>query len=713
MDEDQNVEYDVIITIREAEAKGEAREGVTVEILVPYGGPYKGLDRQGDYFTSDTNFSVLELPDTPRPVVYFHGLADKEPESLGTAVSFRDAPEGRWYTAVLDTSKAIVQQCLESMKAGKLRASSQAIASFVRRVSDAVGNKITHWPLVELTLVDERDNRLRAVNPFATVQPAYAQKALASVGLDYSGGQADTSGESVQQSNDEAGDNSVDNLGDKKMTDEVSNAGVSAEEIQSLVSSAINSAFDQREAEMKAKQEADEAEAQRIAAAVEAERAKWEADFAKSQRLPGGGDSAYIAKFGNLRKYDDLDTSDLSLMVSILGDAKRSNISRDGYSENALKALAVRIVEDETSVGIAAQREMKAMEMPMKANEINQSTLTSYGDEWAGMAFSQQLWESIRDMSLVASKIPSVEIPAGTESLTIPTESGDPTWYKVPQIADLNGTTGRPDAGVTSSKPGTGSKTISTAKMGCRTLWSGEVEEDLLIPWLPELKRKIQLSGAERMDHVVIDGDTATGATTNINDIAGTPASTDLFLLMNGFRKLALVTNTANSRDGGTLAIEDFLETMKLMGTVGKNANQQFCAFILDPNVYYTAMALPEVKTQDVFSKPTIENGLLTAIYGYPVYRSYNMHYASSGLTSYEYKTNAAGKIDVDTASNNTKGAILAVRWDQWLIGWKRRMQIKVNEYPEADAYQLTAYARFGMVSRDNEASAISYNITV
>ena len=46
--------------------------------------------------------------------------------------------------------------------------------------------------------------------------------------------------------------------------------------------------------------------------------------------------------------------------------------------------------------------------------------------------------------------------------------------------------------------------------------------------------------GMEVLEHVVIDGDTETGATTNINDIGGTPAGTEAFMLFNGFRKSGL-----------------------------------------------------------------------------------------------------------------------------------------------------------------------------
>jgi hypothetical protein len=217
----------------------------------------------------------------------------------------------------------------------------------------------------------------------------------------------------------------------------------------------------------------------------------------------------------------------------------------------------------------------------------------------------------------------------------------------------------------------------------------------------------------EMLESLIIDGDTATGATTNINDIAGTPGGTEYWLGLNGYRKLALVTNTANSRDGGTLGETDFLETVKLMGIAGKNAMQKDrTAFVLDLHTYWKALELARVNTRDVNTAATIETGNLTRIWGYDVLATENMHSPSAG-SGYELKANSAGKIDQDTASNNTTGSILAVRFDQWRPGYRRQMTLETTRFAAADATEIVALLRFGMIYRDTEASAISYNLTV
>lgn len=422
------------------------------------------------------------------------------------------------------------------------------------------------------------------------------------------------------------------------------------------------------------------------------------------------GDAPAIVDSGDW-KYDNVKTSDLAFMIETLAEAKRTGRSKRGANPAAYKSLARRLEGVEAQKDEPLSHAVKAFKSTgLKANEINQSTLANYGDEWVGVAYSGSLWEAIRHETMIVSKLPSIEAPPGAESIVIPLESTDPTWYKVAQSASLSANPGGiPTNTVTASNLGTGNQTMNLAKQGARVLWTGELEEDSVLPYVAQLRRQLTTSGAEYLESAVIDGDTATGGTTNINDIAGTPGGTEYWLNVNGFRKLALVTNTANSRDAGALTSADYLETVKLMGVGGANAADiNRVAFIVGPHVWFKSLELSDVKTRDVNSAATIENGRLVRIWGYDVMMSYHMHKAQSSRLA-----NAAGKIDLDTAGNNTTGSILAVRWDQWWFGWRRRMTIETTRVPAADATEIVALMRYGLIYRDNEASAISYNVTV
>lgn len=504
--------------------------------------------------------------------------------------------------------------------------------------------------------------------------------------------------------------------------------------IQELVAQSVAAALAQRDAAVKAeadrqaeianaaKRAADDAaKATREALQGEIDAAKAEAEAAKAaaaeaRRLPGGG-APHVAKFD--AKYDNLSIEDMAFMAGVLNSAKGLRIDgheASGPSEGLRRAMAIRLLD--SSEGKADEYRAAKASMPdairaMKADELNYSTLSGYGDQWIGVTYSTQLWDKIRLQTQIVSRIPTVVVPQGSESIVIPVNTTSPTFYKVAQAANQDSNPGRVTPTVTTSRMGTTNKTLTVSKLGAAVNYSGELEEDSIIPWIAELRRDLIAEGAEVLEHVVIDGDTATGGTTNINDIGGTPGGNEAFLLFDGFRKLALVTNTANSRSAGTLAIEDYLETVKLMGLGGKNAVEKSrVAYIVDMHTHWKSLELAELKTQDVYSMPTIEEGVLRRIYGYDVLVTNNMHRANQDAT-YGLKANSAGKVDLDTASNNTTGSILAVRWDQWRLGYKRNWTFEVQRDAISDSTVIVGMMRVGLTYRDNEASAISYNVTL
>jgi len=161
------------------------------------------------------------------------------------------------------------------------------------------------------------------------------------------------------------------------------------------------------------------------------------------------------------------------------------------------------------------------------------------------------------------------------------------------------------------------------------------------------------------------------------------------------------------------LTVEDYLETLKLMGLAGRNAAQKDQVdFIVDMWTHWKSLELAEVKSRDVFVAPTIENGYLVNLYGHNIITSSNMHRANQD-TTYGLKANTSGKVDLNTAANNTTGSILAVRWDQWRLGYKRMMTFETQRDAISDSTDIVCMMRVGLINRDTEASAISYNVTL
>lgn len=453
-----------------------------------------------------------------------------------------------------------------------------------------------------------------------------------------------------------------------------------------------------------------------VAEAVKAEQAK-------TRRLQFV-DAPYQSKYNDTSKYDNLDVVETALVIDTL------NSQNKPVSGGAFKALALKIgelkaqnendKEEKKSLNYIRNSFKAAVSHGISMNEIEAAVKaatdpmytggSNIGSDWVGTAYSSELWRSIRAASTLLSRVPADIIPDGFSSKYFPLESTDPTWYKVAEATASDATLKVPAATITASQAATATKQLTVGKLGSRVLYTGEMGEDSLVAFVPQLREQLMISGAEILEHVAVDGDVETSANKNINDIAGTPAATDVFLLLDGFRKLALVTNTANSRSAaGGFVVSDFINTLKLLGVAGlAGADPTKVGFIVDFATHYAAMSLPEALTKDVYSGATFENGFLRRAFGYDVIPSYQMHRNSSVR-----KANTSGKVDIDTVGNNTTGSILAVRFDQWKQAYKRRMTMETTRIPNADAWEIVALVRWGMAYRDTEASAISYNVGV
>lgn len=684
----------------------------TNELLISFGGEIKALgngrvggylvrftdenapDLEGDFFTKDTDYDFID--GDPATVYYHHGYDPYLGHRKLSKGSMKMDDVGVWIEAQLklrdEYELAVYQMALE----GKLGWSSGTLNHLVQRERKGAAYWIKSWPLgkdATMTPTPAAGPQLTSV----TTLKAYKQLAEA-IATQETQAESDQEIASPDVTASEGDAGNIKSHGENIMTEEVKveereqPAPVEAPEIDyEKIIKGVVKAFEPM-AERIEKLEKQEVEVPEVAKK-----------------------NVNIALDTEHWKYDNIDSGELATMVGVLDTAKRYGQSRNGASTAAYKALAHRLESQEAEKSEPARVARRAFKsLGIKANEIAQSTLASYGDEWVGVYYSGNLWEQIRHATFVLPRISQFEVPAGAESVVIPLESTDPVWKKVAQSSALSADPGGvPTNTVASSRLGTGQVQLTLGKMGARVLWTGELEEDSIIPYVAQLQNQLAVSGAEYMEHVLIDGDTATGATTNINDIGGTPAGTEAFLILNGFRKSPLVTTNANSRSGGTLTEEDFLETIKLMGQNGRNAaDKTKVSFIIDPATHWKALELTQVKTRDIFGNPTIENGMLTGIWGYEVLTSMHMHKANADAT-YGGLANTSGKLDLDTASNNTTGVILAVRWDQWQLGWRRRMTLETTRIPAADATEIVSLMRFGMIQRDTEASAISYNITV
>lgn len=704
-------------------------------LAAPFGSPDE-KDSDGEYFSERTEFYLDKH--TPQ-AIYYHGYDEnKRPmgegaQYLGNTLKTWFDSSGLWIRVALDKTSKYAKKVWE---APRRAASSGSIAHLVRKAQDG---EILKWPMPEISVWDWSPDRPQA-NKRAIALPA-----LKAAGINVPDElvehceSEERAEERSRQTSGAAGDSSSHIYSSDKELDIMENETTLDEKSSILPGDMMKLVREQVRAEFKAEHEAKQAEekakkaqddavqaaldkqAEEMNAQYEKALKAYEEEAAKANRLQMGGQAPYQSKFGYTRKFENIEQpEDLAFAVDILRNNRRS-MARP--SEEAIKTAAIFLTEmadpnpEEELKFLHPKTAVKMAGLPTKADELNRTDLAGFGDEWVSQAWSGALWRRILFETPVVMKIPRITIPQGAESVTIPIEADGIRFYRTPQAADQVSNPGRPTPTVTTDKLPTLNRTITPGKITGATTYSSEITEDSIINWASEIRRMLQQRGQEAMEHLVIDGDTEMAANTNINHIAGTPTAVDIYTNMNGFRKLALVTNTQNSRDAAGLAIEDYLETVKMMGLAGRNArNKAQTSFITDMNTNWATLKLTEMKNRDYMpmgANPTVSGGDLTSVWGYDVIPSGFMHEAdvAGAAAGQGLRASATGTINQGVAG--TTGSILAVRWDQWRIGYSRMWTVEVDKDIWSDSHAIVMHSRVGMIARDNEAAAISYNVTV
>jgi HK97 family phage major capsid protein len=137
---------------------------------VPFGGPIKGRDLDGEAFHEDTDI-FLKTGDQVN-MTYYHGFGPDDPEArqekpviIGRATYTGKDDRGHWFEPMFDMDEPLAQRVY---KAGmdRVRASSGAVSHLVRM---GKGGLIDVWPVGELALFDINEWRLPA-NDYAVIE---------------------------------------------------------------------------------------------------------------------------------------------------------------------------------------------------------------------------------------------------------------------------------------------------------------------------------------------------------------------------------------------------------------------------------------------------------------------------------------------------------------------------------------------------------------
>lgn len=403
-------------------------------------------------------------------------------------------------------------------------------------------------------------------------------------------------------------------------------------------------------------------------------------------------------------KTRNLSASDMWFVAKVLGDHKQA------MSEDFTRALYAKSA-DAMKTQAAAGDEFAAsfVRKFSRSDEIMATNIAAQGTEWVGVQYATDLWEKIRVSTIYDTfrslGMMEMSLGQGQDSIYIPTEGADPTWYSAPQANDLS--SGRIEVTANPQFVGTGRVLVTPGTLKATVAWSEELDEDSLIPMASWLNTQLQRSAAEVAEYALINGDTATGATTNLNLIDGTPvpgASRPAYLATNGILKLPIITTTSLSFDANNTHTEEtYLEVLKkLPNEVNGDVNN--VVFLLGVREHFAALNIAAFKTRDVNAQATVENGVLSRVFGRRVLMS-----GQIGLA------NSAGKIaGTNPSTTNIYGRIAAAVPRYWAVVNKRDVRFKLSEDPYNDAQLLRVSFRMGVTYRSTtSAAAAAYEVAV
>ena len=465
-----------------------------------------------------------------------------------------------------------------------------------------------------------------------------------------------------------------------------------------------------------------------------------------------------IAKFAEATKFDNLSFKELAFGHHILAKAagqplrKGNHGTIEGPSKDMTFALAARAYHEasDESVKVPTRDQMRKQRVPegaedlksyaaeytvrhktfpqdmIKANELEHTDNTGFGEEWVGVAYSSTLWEEIELMAPIMPMVPTIEIPQGYNAVVIPIEGAPPIFYSMEE-ATAAANPGYTTLTARTSRLGTTNVRAETHKIGAATTWSGEITEDLVVMFAPILMAAIAEEAGHTYDSMIINGDTV-ATTANINS---TSQRSDVDhvrpeFLVNGFRKISLQSTgrSADARAASSSAVEanpnlggntaevltNVLQGAQLFGQAGaEGLDTTKVSIIGNVGFDFRVRADAEVKNKD-YRFYTLNGDKVASIHGYNYIPSvdYARIRGVGTLLNANRKMLATGLVS-DTAASNIVNAFSMVRWDQWYWVRKRMMQSHVEYVPRADAYELTCMTRVGLTSRPGlESRAIT-----
>lgn len=319
-----------------------------------------------------------------------------------------------------------------------------------------------------------------------------------------------------------------------------------------------------------------------------------------------------------------------------------------------------------------------------KANEVEHTTNTGFGEELVAVNVLQSdFLDLIPNYSTFLTAFP------GNWGRTLPSS------IDVPVIGETGLYSGSSEwtTGALYDQVAQGTNKLPTAKVTIKQnkyKMTVDISDELLRFSITDIERivkeRLARSAARTIEAAIINGDTETGATGNVNSDDAAPAAGSYYLFADGLRKDSIVNKGVAGKDTldmGTITWDDYVDMQTQMGDLGANAED--VVYLFNRNTFNASMKLTEFKDASQNGKGSTINSLaVTNILGADVFINRDIN-----------KTEADGKISAATPANNTKGQVILAHRQAVQYGYNGDFNMEVVRVP-GEGIQVIGYFYFG-----------------
>ncbi len=317
------------------------------------------------------------------------------------------------------------------------------------------------------------------------------------------------------------------------------------------------------------------------------------------------------------------------------------------------------------------------------------------GFDWIPTGFSADLIDIFHLSLVVANLHPKFTIPAKMTSWTVPGTSTDLKAYRTTVASSDSPTKFR------ASTRKTRKLTFTPEKLTAATLFDVELEEDSIIPVLPNLKVNIAEALMRATEDTIINGDTS--GSMDVTDMHGDSVDGESPSRMwRGYRQFITDHGSVRLDGNGGATFGGMLTVMRNMGKYAVSIRN--LAWVTGVNGYFDAfLGLAKVQTIDLYGRnATVLKGELAKFMGIPIIVSEQQRQ--------DLKTTTGVSGGASSGFNDTSAQL--VYKPGHALGVKRKITVESAKIPRTDTVEIWATARADFQSIYQTSQGVVSEIT-